>query len=274
MGRKLWLGAAAAAAAIAGGSAATAQTPAEQGRIAALEARIARAADAAARLEDAAQIRRLQAAYGYYLDRGLWSEVAELFADDATIEFGNEGVYVGKPRIRQYFQRLGGGRTGLAPGALNSRYLLMPVITVAPDGKSAMGRWKDMAMTGQFQKAADWGDGTYENTYVKVGGAWKIASLHRYTTYVAPYEKGWSVATGEPDISVAAKGFPADRPPTFAYDPFPGVYIPPYHPQPYAFAGDPLLKGVKISKDVPPAAPAPPAPRTADASTRSAGGGQ
>jgi hypothetical protein len=273
MGRKQWFGAAALMAALAGAAPAGAQTPAEQARIAALEARIARAAEAAARLEDAAQIRRLQAAYGYYLDRGLWNEVAELFADDASIEFGNEGVYVGKARIRQYFQRLGGGREGLAPGQLNSRYFLMPVVTVAADGRTAMGRWKDMAMTGQFQKAADWGDGTYENTYVKVGGAWKIKSLHRYTTYVAPYEKGWSVATGQPDISVAAQGFPADRPPTFAYDPFPGVYIPPYHPQPYARADDPLLKGVKISKDVP---PAPPPPRTAAASApaRSTGGGQ
>lgn len=252
MGRKQWLGAALAVA-LTGGGAASAQTPAEQARIAALEARIVKAADAAERLEDVAQIRRLQNAYGYYLDRGLWSQAAELFADDATIEFGNEGVYVGKPRIRQYFQRLGGGRTGLAPGALNSRYFLMPVITLAADGKTAMGRWKDMSMTGQFQKAAEWGDGTYENTYVKVGGVWKIKSLHRYTTYVAPYEKGWSASTGKPDISIAAQGFPADRPPTFDYTPFPGVYIPPYHPQPYAPANDPLLKGMTMAADAKPA---------------------
>jgi hypothetical protein len=254
-------------AALAGAGGAGAATPSEQAQIAALEARIARAAEAAARLEDAAQIRRLQAVYGYHLDRGLWSQVADLFADDASIEFGNEGVYVGKARIRQYFQRLGGGRTGLAPGELNARYMLMPVLNVAPDGKTATGRWKDIAMTGRFQKTAEWGDGTYANTYVKVGGVWKIKSLHRYTTYVAPYEKGWSASTGKPDISVAAQGFPPDKPPTFAYDPFPGVYVPPYQPHPYVRADDPLLKGVKISADTP---PNPPAPRPAPA----AGGGQ
>jgi len=261
--------------------AATAQTAGEQRQIAALEARIDKAAAEAARLEDVAQIRRLQSAYGYYIDRAQWGEVAKLFADDGSIEFGNEGVYVGKARIAEYFMRLGGGKVGLSRGQLNSHFLLMPVITLAADGRSAMGRWKDMSMTGEFQKAANWGDGTYENTYVKVGGVSKIKSLHRYTTYVAPYEKGWSASTGKPDISIAAQGFPADRPPTFAYDPFPGVYIPPYHPQPYAPANDPLLKGVKMPANAPfavgpwqPANPNNPPPPAAAAPAKAQGGGQ
>jgi hypothetical protein len=251
MGRKL-LYAAAPLLALAIGAGAAAQPSAQQQRqIAALQARIAKVAAEAVRLEDVAQIRRLQNTYGYYLDRGLWEEAAGLFAQDATIEFGNEGVYVGHDRIRQYFRRLGGGGEGLAAGQLNSQYFIMPVITLAKDGRSAMARWKDIAMKGQFGKAAWWGDGAYENTYAKQDGVWKIKSLHRFTTYVAPYEKGWSASDGKPDISVAAEGFPADRPPTFTYDPFPGVFIPAYHAQTYARADDPLLKGVAVSAATP-----------------------
>ena len=188
------LGAAAMAGVLAasGGAMAAPAASADARKIEALEARIANLADEAVRLEDKAALRRLQNAYGYYLDRGLWDEAAKLFADDATIEFGNEGVYAGKARIGQYFLRLGGGKVGLAKGQLNSQYFIMPVITLGKDGKTAMARWKDIAMKGEFGKAAYWGDGAYENTYVKLGGVWKIKSLHRFTTYVAPYEKGWA----------------------------------------------------------------------------------
>ncbi|MGI4881268.1 MAG: nuclear transport factor 2 family protein, partial [Janthinobacterium lividum] len=48
------------------------------------------------RLEGARAVKKLQRAFGYYLDRGLWSEAADLFADDGTIEIGMDGVYVGK----------------------------------------------------------------------------------------------------------------------------------------------------------------------------------
>ena len=116
---------------------------------------------------------------------------------------------------------------------------------------------------------------------MKVGGVWKIKALHRFTTYVAPYEKGWSASTGQPDISIAAQGFPSDRPPTFDYQPFPGVYIPPYHPQPYAPPNDPLLKGMRLAGDTPfklgpwqPSNPNNPPAAAAAAPAASQGGGQ
>ncbi len=230
-------------------AAADAPTPAQQREISALSARIARLAKEATALEDTAAIRRLQDALGYYLDRGLWSEVADLFADDATIEFGNEGVYAGKAHIRAYFLRLGGGKEGLAPGRLDSRIFVMPAIHLAADGRTAKARWKDIAMNGEFQKTAFWGDGAWENTYVKEGGVWKFKAVHRYTTFVAPYDKGWAASERKPDISIAAREVPADRPPTFRYEPFPGVYIPPYHEGLYIPANDPLVKGVMLPGD-------------------------
>src|ERR1043166_4161076 len=62
------------------------------------------------KLEGTRAVKKLQRAFGYYVDRGLWGEAADLFADDGTIEIGIDGVYVGKARIREYLLRLHGGQ--------------------------------------------------------------------------------------------------------------------------------------------------------------------
>ncbi len=80
-------------------------------------------------LEDVNAIERLQGAYGYYLDRGLWDEVANLFANDGTIEVALDGVYVGKQRVREYVYALGGGCQGLPAGVLDEHLQVMPVIS-------------------------------------------------------------------------------------------------------------------------------------------------
>ena len=47
------------------------------------------------RLEDKDAIENLQATYGYYFDKGLWYEAAELFSARGSFEYGQRGVYVG-----------------------------------------------------------------------------------------------------------------------------------------------------------------------------------
>ena len=61
------------------------------------------------KLEGVRAVKNLQRAFGYYVDRGLWGEAADLFAEDGTIEIGLDGVYQGKGRIREYLKRLHGG---------------------------------------------------------------------------------------------------------------------------------------------------------------------
>ncbi len=195
------------------------------------EAVIARLDAEVGRLEGARAVRKLQRAYGYYVDRGLWDEAADLFADDGTVEMGQDGVYVGKARIREYLQRQGGGKPGLSYGQLNEHMQLQPVVHVAPDGLSAKGRWRDMAMLGHFGQDAAWGDAIDENTYVKDGGVWKIKSLHQYVNFTAPIPGGWSRIQPAPADwrSDRAKAFPPDKPPTEAYRPFPDAQLPPFH---------------------------------------------
>lgn len=200
-------------------------------RDAGLQAQIAQLSAEVDQLEGARAVRKLQRAYGYYVDRGLWDEAADLFADDGTVEIGLDGVYVGKARIKEYLKRLGGGQDGLAYGQLYEHAQLQPEIDVAADGLSARGRWRELQMTGHFGKDAFWGDGVEENAYVREGGVWKIKSLHLYVNFVAPHAGGWPrlQPAAEDWRSDTAKAFPPDRPPTERYRPFPDPHIAPFH---------------------------------------------
>jgi hypothetical protein len=182
------------------------------------------------RLEGARAVKKLQRAFGYYMDRGLWSEVVDLFAADGTLEIGIDGVYVGKERIREYLKRLHGGKEGLIYGQLNEWVTLQPAVTVARDGRSATARWRDHGMQGQYKHHAEWRDGIFENTYIKQDGVWKLRSLHLYVNVVAPYEKGWARLKPDEGLvqSSASRQFPPDRGPTASYKPFPNTQVPPF----------------------------------------------
>ena len=182
------------------------------------------------RLEGTRAVKKLQRAFGFYVDRGLWGEAADLFTDNGTIEIGSDGVYVGKARIREYLMRLHGGQEGLIYGQLNEWVTLQPAIAVAADGMTATARWRDLGMLGQYKSHAEWRDGIYENTYVKEGGVWKIQSLHLYVNFVAPYERGWArLQPGEGLVqNQASQTFPPDRPSSASYQPFPAVQVPPF----------------------------------------------
>jgi hypothetical protein len=195
-----------------------------------VDAQIAQLTQRVERLEGTRAVKKLQRAFGFYVDRGLWGEAADLFADDGTIEIGIDGVYQGKDRIREYLRRLHGGQEGLVYGQLNEWVTLQPAIAVAADAMTATARWRDLGMTGQYKSHAEWTDGIYENTYVREGGVWKIKSLRLYVNFVAPYERGWArLAAGEGVVqSEASKAFPPDRPPSSTPAPFPEPQVPPF----------------------------------------------
>jgi hypothetical protein len=201
-----------------------------------LQAKLASLEQRKIRLEDLTAIKQLQSAYGYYLDQGLWDQASDLFADDGSIEYGLDGVYASKRRVREYLHALGlalgAGKSGLTPGQLNEHMLIMPVITLAADGQSARGTWRDIVMTGQLGKDAFWGEGPYENEYVKVNGTWKIRRIHWFQTLLVPYEGGWAKhddVNGGKYVSATLK---PDAPPTVSYRPWPGAFTPPFHFRP------------------------------------------
>jgi hypothetical protein len=185
-------------------------------------------------IEDVNAIERLQGAYGYYLDRGLWDEVANLFVSEGTIEVGLDGVYVGKERVREYLYARGGGRQGRAAGELDEHLQVMPVISVEADGLTAKARWRGIVLNGKQGGDAFWGEGPYENDYVKEGGVWKIRTLHWYQALYVPYAGGWQNQP-DPTLGKHVADLTPDRPPSVDYKTWPETYVPPFSfPNPVA----------------------------------------
>ncbi len=144
------------------------------------------------RLEDVNDIKRLQrpTATTSVPRAGTMSRTCS--STTGSIEIGLDGVYRGKQRVREYLCAFGNGKAGLAPGQLNEYLQIMPVITLSADGLSARGTWRAIVLAGQLGKDATWGEGPYENEYVKENGVWKLSRVHWYQTLMVPYEGGWT----------------------------------------------------------------------------------
>jgi len=190
-----------------------------------LQAAYGRISDKIQRLEDESEIENLQRIYGFYVDKQLWREVADLFADDGTLEISGQGVFTGKPRVLEYFVRI--SPDGLTHGKLFNHLQLQPIVDVSLDGKTAKGRWRFLSELGEYKKSASWGGGTYENEYVKDGTIWKIKTLHAYSRFCTSYEDGWGKSV-LPDTR-PEKSFLPDRPPTVSYEPYPAAFAAPFH---------------------------------------------
>jgi hypothetical protein len=157
----------------------------------ALEAKINRLQAHLQGIESVRAIKRLQYAYGHYVELGLWNDFADLFADDAVTNY-QQGVH-GRAEVQQlFFKQVGQGKLGLAEGRIYPHILFQPVITLAPDGRTAKGRWRILAMLGGLGGSATWYSGVYENEYAFQDGAWKIVNLHSEPKATAAYTaSGW-----------------------------------------------------------------------------------
>lgn len=188
------------------------------------DARLAKANAIAGALLDESDVQNLQAAYGYYVDRKMWNDVADLFAEDASFDVAGEGVYRGRDAIRDRFFSL--GEAGLKEGELNDHLQLDPVITLTGDGAAA-ARGFELQMTGRHGGASAWAFGIFENTYVKKDGVWKIQSVKLYPRFAADYDIGWArdllpahedAGEGAETSSLASAEYPEQTSPPVSFD--------------------------------------------------------
>ena len=175
-------------------------------------------------LEDEHDVENLQRIFGFYIDKHQWTQAADLFSEDATLEIGGSGVYQGKASILAYLKSQ--GEEGPQEGILNDHMQLQPVVHVSADG-TARGRWHHFSQEAQLRESHYWGVGTYENTYIKEDGVWKIDGLHLFSTMRTPVDDGWGV-TALPR-STPSETVPPDAPPSVDYENYPAVFVVPYH---------------------------------------------
>jgi hypothetical protein len=172
--------------------------------------------------EDIQEIEHLQKMYGYYFDTNRWADIVDLFSDNCeSVEIVDHGVFKGKKGVEHiYVDVIGARKTGPRPPWVAFVVMqIAPVIDVAPDGKTASGRWQTWLFEskpyGAFPRQ-EFLHGYYENQYVKENGRWKFSLLHWNNTFCAPVEDGW--------LNTPLIGWmplpDADEPPT-AFHPYP-----------------------------------------------------
>jgi len=168
--------------------------------VTALSAQVAALAARLGVLEDTVAIRNLQYAYGYFIDKCLYDETVDLFADDGEVVFlggrykGKEGAArLYKGRFRNNFAD---GKNGPMFGQLLDHPQLQGIVHVAPDRKTAKGRFRSVMQAGRHESIGNprqWFEGgIYENEYVRDGEVWKIKLLNYRAFWHGELEKGWA----------------------------------------------------------------------------------
>lgn len=190
--------------------------------LAGIERELAALGDRIERLEDLHEVEIVQHAYGYYVDKAQWKSLADLFDDDATLEIGGKGVFLGKERVHEYMS-VGMGAPGPRDGLLIDHQQFQCLPTIMEDGVTARARCVAFVMS-----SGGWGHNYYEDVFVKEDGVWKLKALRGPFNMYSGYRQGWVDNVTVNTYPEKFAPYP-DLPPTVVYLTYPSYYVEPFH---------------------------------------------
>jgi hypothetical protein len=164
-----------------------------------LEAKIKTLEDKIRTLEDIEDIKKLQRAYGFYLEHWMAEDLIDCFADGPDTELlVAAGHYIGKENIRDFFHH---GQKGIElrkspnPEFMHQVMQLSGIVHVHPDGRTAQGRWYGFganAFSGPNNTVnPGWMNGVYEVDYIKQDGRWRMKKVRWCMTFHAPWRSSF-----------------------------------------------------------------------------------
>lgn len=134
-------------------------------------------------------VNKMQNIYGYYADRKMWDDVADLFLDDAVLEIAGLGVYEGADSIRRGLER--DGPVGLQFGQVHDQVQLHTVVEVDPNGVEARARGMQWGFLTPELGKASFMISTFQNRFLLKDGIWQISEMRIYPQMHADYSLGW-----------------------------------------------------------------------------------
>jgi hypothetical protein len=140
------------------------------------------------------QIRHTISSYTYFADRGLYDDVAGLFADDGVLEVEGVGAVrvEGRDAIRRFFRSVGNDVTGDDIGRMQHHVAGVWIEVTSPREARAASYFSVLTAAGLDH----WG--RYRDRLVAGGSTWRFAHRLVRTDGVAP--GGWAAARrGSPD---------------------------------------------------------------------------
>ena len=149
-------------------------------------------------LEDIEEIKKLQRAYGYYLEHMMVEDIIDLFADGEDVELWiTAGKFKGKDDVHRLYSYIRDSFPGHE--FLHQLMQLSGIVDVNPDGMTAKGRWYGFGVNALPIKGGKinpgWMNGIYEMDYIKQGGTWKIKKLRWCMTFRASWTESFVEAS-------------------------------------------------------------------------------
>ena len=130
--------------------------------------------------EDVYAIQKLKYRYGTALDTKDFVAMTDLMVDDVTVAYGGGAVSLqGRENVRDWMAKAMGSQS-----MLSNHFFSHPIIEI--DGDTATGAWElmDIVILEDAQLVIR-GASIYADTYVRVGGEWKI----KHTGYKRLWEE-------------------------------------------------------------------------------------
>ena len=149
-----------------------------------LAARIVELEKKVALLDDIEALRRLRMTYHDYVNEERWAEIADLFTEDASIDFGYVAIMKGRDDIIEQFVDI--------PNHTDMLKQFIHNHVVEVNGDTAKGFLYLEA------KYADQGEslfvaGKITDDYVRVDDRWLIKDTVTHLYFTTPLSKGWAV---------------------------------------------------------------------------------
>jgi len=183
------------------------------------------------KLRDIEDIQRLQKSYGYYLQHWMYEEIIDLFSDSPdTVLSLVAGTFLGKQGVRKYFSSFKSHNEN--PEFIHQIMQLSGIVDIAPDGKTAKGRWYgygSLAMPVGKGVRPSILNGIYTTEYIKEEGTWKILNLTWNPLIITSPNESW---VKKERIEAAGTGTTTNPKPDKPRDfdsRYPSGYIVPFH---------------------------------------------
>ncbi|OGO18249.1 MAG: hypothetical protein A2Z15_06370 [Chloroflexi bacterium RBG_16_50_11] len=162
-------------------------------RIEALEKKVKAQEKQLTILKDIEAIKKLQKAYGYYVEHMMYQEIVDCFSDSPDVRLNwLEGQYSGKEGVKKYFEFM----KTTPPDFMHQVMQIAGIVDIDSNGKTAKGRW--YAFGGIFVPRGDsmrrsFVSGIYEMGYIREKGIWKILSIKWVIPYAVRLAGEWAM---------------------------------------------------------------------------------
>ncbi len=184
---------------------------------------------------DIEDIKRLQRAYGFYLENWMAQEVIDCFADgpDVRLEIAL-GNFVGKKGVKRFFNTYLDQREHPSQEFLHMIMQLSGIVDVDPRGNTASGRWYAwgaIALPRNDGIHQAYMGGIYAADYVKQDGKWKINVLKFHPKITSRPVNGWVKPEKVAPDDAESRRMPPIKPDTQRiFDTYyPSGFISPFH---------------------------------------------